>query len=341
MQKTNVNGLIDNVSQFDIRKKHFAETYFVLFNDPEQMITLVVRYVLSNGQQEKDKVAEVWIWFKDEKNQIDFSVKQQSPLALAKISKDQFLLEIGECGITDGKAWGKVVYNNDTINWDFTLHQEGAIGIDRFPGIIKYLPFAKFYSPYCKHDLSGTLSFNDHHYSLNKIHASDGHYFGAKKAKSWNWGNCVNFKEDPDFLFEGISIIAQPFSTPALWLYFHWQGKIYNCSGMIGSFMNNKEVISTPDRWKFTAQKDGFIFEGEMWADPKDMIMHYHPLPNDQFLYTTISLQASMQLDIYQQTQAGKEKIKTLTADKTATFEITKPEQNQAVVRRYTLSNGV
>ena len=335
MKKTNINKPINNITRFRDNQPNFAETYFILLNDPVQDVTMVVRYVLFNGQEPANQLAETWVWFRDRKQNKEIALRQKNKLTHAKIAKDKFYLEIGDAGITDGKAWGTINTDTNQISWELTLHEEGAIGIDRFPGLIKYTPFPKFYSPFCKHKLSGQVKFNDKEYQFNQVNGSDGHYWGAKKAFSWNWGNCVNFKEDPEFLFEGISVVANPNLPPALWMFFHWNNKIYNCSGVLHSMLRNKEMSSDLDSWEFMAASKDITFHGKMHAVPEDMILHSHPLPNNKFLYTTITLNANLEIDIYKKTKSGQQKLQTLTAVNTASFEVTKPYRNTQVTRQY------
>jgi hypothetical protein len=333
--KTNINKPINNITRFNGKQPNLSETYFILLNDPIQDVTMVVRYVLFNGRETANQLAEVWVWFRDKKQNKEIALRQKNPLNSAKIAKDIFHLEIGNSGITDDKAWGILNTDTDNISWELTLHKENAIGIDRFPGLIKYTPFPKFYSPYCKHQLSGQVKFNGQMYLFNHVNASDGHYWGAKKALSWNWGNCVNFKEDPHFLFEGISVHANPKLPPALWMFFHWNNKIYNCSGILHSMLRNKETHSELNDWQFTATSGDIMFHGKMHASPTDMIMHSHPLPDNKFLYTTITLNADLEITVAKKTKNGQQILQTLTAINTASFEVTRHYRNMQVAREY------
>ena len=65
------------------------------------------------------------------------------------------------------------------------------------------------------------------------------------------------------------------------------------------------------------------------------MILLVHPLPDGSSLYTTISTTANMTISIYEEQNDGWNKVQTLTAEKTATFEVTKPIRNSSVIREF------
>jgi hypothetical protein len=330
----NVNPSIDNITMFDKDVIGFSEAYYVLWNDPVQKLSMVMRYVLFNGPTEETKIAEVWGWFRDRKSTVDVAIRQRYPLDAAKISKDKFHLEIGQSGIAQGKCWGEVTSDSDTVSWTFDMSDVGAIAIDRIPDMDAYELFPKFYSPYCKHTLSGRVTVNGQEYTLSNIQASDGHYWNTHHLQTWNWGNCVNFNEDDDFLFEGVSARFNEWSSPSNWMAFNWAGKTYQ-SNIVDSMFKNQELTSDLNSWSFRAELDGVLFSGEMDADPEDMILIMHPLPNGEFLYTTIAVNANLTLKIHKLFEGNWELVKTLTARDVAAFEVTKPVRNPGVKREF------
>jgi hypothetical protein len=328
------NEKISNLTAFDKNIIGFSEAYYVLWNDPKQKLSMVVRYVLFNGPTNETKIAEVWGWFRDKKSTVDVAIRQRYHLDAAQISKDKFNLEIATSGISQGKCWGEVFSDTDKLSWEFDMSDEGAIGINRLPGTDEYEILPKFYSPYCKHKLSGRVTVNGQEYLLENINASDGHYWNTHNLRSWNWGNCVNFKEDPDFLFEGVAAKFNDWSSASSWMSFHWEGKTYQ-SNLADAFLKNREITSDLNSWSFSAEKDGVLFTGEMNANPDDMILIVHPLPNGQFLYTTISYNANLILKVHKMYDGNWEIVKTLTAEDSASFEVTKPVRNSEVKREF------
>jgi hypothetical protein len=308
------------------------EAYYFLWNDPVEQLSMVVRYVLSGHANQ----AQIWAWFRDRKNPTcDVAIIQQYPLDIVTVSKDRLHMEIGPSGIQEKTFWGEVSSNANKVKWYFDIDPKNIIGINRVPCMEQYDFYPKFASPYCKHTLSGTVTVNGHEYNVSQVHGSDGHYWNTHNLRSWNWGNCVNFKEDTNALFEGISARFNDWSQPSSWMSFYYENQLYT-SSVIDSIFFNRELESELDLWRFSAEKENLLFKGEMRTDPKDMILLIHPLPNDQYLYTHISYTADMTLDIYQKkTNNDWEQIKTLTADKTASFEVTKPVRHQKVTRQF------
>jgi hypothetical protein len=325
---------INNVSMFNRDIVGFSEAYYVLWNDPTQKISMVVRYVLFNGPTEETKIAEVWGWFRDRNTTADVAIRQRYHLDAAKISKDKFHLEIGPSGITAGRCWGTVESDEDKVSWDFDMSEADAIAVNRIPGLDSDDFFPKFYSPYCKHTLSGRITVNQQAYQVDNIPATDGHYWNTHNLHTWNWGNCVNFSEDPDCLFEGVAARFNEWSSPSVWTTFQWGGKRYQ-TNIVESMFKNRELTSNLNHWTFSAEADGVLFIGEMDAEPDDMVLLVHPLPNGEFLYTTIAVNANFTLKVHKYYEGQWELFQTLTARDCAAFEVTKPIRNPEVKREF------
>ena len=110
---------------------------------------------------------------------------------------------------------------------------------------------------------------------------------------------------------------------------------MYPCN-ILDSMFINRETKSELNVWEFSTEKDGCRFHCVVDANPQDMILLVHPLPDGGNLYTTITTTANMTVHIEEQDDRGDwKKVKTLTAEKTATFEVTKPIRNPAVTREF------
>lgn len=329
------NVFTDNKFHFDRSKAHDYEAHYILWNDPQQQIAMMFRYVLLKNPEANDSSVQVWGCFWDKNNpQNDIGLIKRYPLEELSISQDGHCVKMANSGIFDQKSWGDIATDTQQLRWEFEVDSSSCIAIDRFPDVAQYQFFPKFSSPACKSKLSGWVEVNGTRYEINKVNASDGHYSNIQNMVAWQWGNCVNFQEDRDFLFEGISVKFNDWTTPSVWGFYHWDNNKYACN-FVDSMFINRDTKSELNCWEFTTQKDGFIFKCGVTARPQEMILLIHPLPDGSHLYTTITLTADMSIDIYdQQTQ---QKVKTVTADRTATFEVTKPVRNKAVTREFTI----
>lgn len=331
-----MNKNITNQFIIDFKKEYDYEAHYILWNDPSQGISMMFRYTLLKTPDPETSKAEVWACFWDRnKAENDVGWIKKYPIGDFKLSNNNYRLEIGSSGVDQTEAWGHVNKENTQIKWHFDLDTKGSIEVNRFPGVEQYQFFPNFYSSHCKHKLTGWVQVNQDRYEVHQVNASDGHYTNLQNLTSWTWGNCVNFKEDPDFLFEGITTYYNDWTSPSTWLFFYWKGKRYE-SNIIDAMFINRELESKLNHWSFRSEKDDVCFEGRMTADPETMISLAHPLPDGTNLYTTITLNATLVIDIYTKGSQGSwEKVQTLTADKTATFEVTKPVKNKLVKREF------
>jgi len=327
---------ITNQFVINLEKENDYEAHYILWNDPQQEISMMFRYTLLKTPDLETSKAEVWACFWDKKkieNNVGWIKKY--PLTGFKLSNNKYRLEIGSSGIDQTKAWGEISEGNRKIKWSFDLDATASIAVNRLPNVEQYTFLPKFYSSYCKHKLTGWVEINQDRYEVNEVNASDGHYTNLQNLTSWSWANCVNFKEDPDFLFEGIATYYNDWTSPSTWLFFYWNGKRYE-SNIIDAIFINRELESKPTQWSFKSEKDDICFEGKITADPETMISLTHFLPDGTNLYTAITLNATLIIDIYKKNSDGsREKVQTLTADRSATFEVTKPIKNQLVKREF------
>ena len=101
---------ISNHTIFDPTVPGFNEAYYVIWTDPAQQLSMVIRYVLFNGPDADSQVAQVWAWFRDRQNGVDTAYRQVYPLSQAKWDSTKCDLQIGSAsGLTDDRAWGRVL----------------------------------------------------------------------------------------------------------------------------------------------------------------------------------------------------------------------------------------
>lgn len=326
---------INNRFVFDINKENDYEAHYILWNDYKQEIMMMFRYALLKRPNEGGSNIKVWACFWDQKKpENNVGWIKEYPLSDLRLSNNNYRLEIGNSGMDKTSAWGDISNGDKKLRWRFDLDVSNSIAVDRVPGVREYQFFVNFYSSYCRHKINGWVEVNNDHYEIKNINSSDGHYSNIQNLRSWNWGNCVNFKEDPDFLFEGISAYHNDWTTASSWLFFYWKGKRYE-SNIIDAMFYNRELSSELNRWSFSAEKNGVCFQGQMTADPQTMILLTHPLPDGSSLYTTITLNANLVIDIYEKDSHNEwQKVQTVTAEK-ATFEVTKPVRNKCVTREF------
>ncbi|WP_018969776.1 hypothetical protein [Rubritalea marina] len=328
---------MDNSLKFDATQTGFSESFYVLWNDPEQQLSMIVRYVLFNGPTEETKIAQVWAWFRDRspEGKADFAIKQSFPLAAAQFDQGEEGLNIAHSGITPERCWGEVSNGENTLQWDFEMDASTCIAVDRLADVYDSPLFPKFYSPACKHALTGSVTLDQQQYSLEQVAASDGHYWNVHNMHSWSWCNAVQFQNNPDFLFEGIGFHLNDWGQPSVWLTIEWNGQRYN-SNLIDAMYHNRQLNSSLDSWEFRMERNEIKFEGTVTAKAEDMILITHPLPDGSSLYTHISYNADLVIHVFEKREGEWVKVDTAIATDTASFEVTKTERNPHVTREFT-----
>lgn len=324
-----------NLFLFDQSKENDYEVHYFLWNDPKQGISMMFRYEMVKRPSFEDSTAAVWGTFWDNNiSDNNVGLIQYAPVDQLYIAEDKKQIDIGESGMNKQKAWGKISNDQASFEWSFDIDATNAIPVNRIENLGKTTFLPNFSSDYCRSKLNGWVNVNGHRYEINDLKASDGHYSNIQNLFSWTWGNCVNFKDDPDFVFEGISIKYNNWMSPSLCLFFFWEGKRYETS-LVDSMFIHKETGSELDSWSFIAEKDDVRFDCEISANPEDMILLIHPLPDGNAFYTHITLSANMQINISKKTNQEWQNVKSIRAERTATFEVTKPVKHSLVNREF------
>jgi hypothetical protein len=292
--------------------------------------------VLHNGILEEDKRAEIWGMFRDRTQEgVDLAIRQRYPIGRALlVNTEETRLAIGPCGYGENRVWGKVTSPDGTLEWDFTLDKSQAIAINRIREADQYDLYPHFQSNGCKQRISGSVTIRGVRYDVQNILASDGHYWNTKHMRSWAWAHCANFQGDSDFLFEGIGTRFNDWSQTSMWLTFIYKGERIE-SNIVDAFQYNLELDSGLASWGFVAERGNLRFVGKVSANVDDMILLIHPLPDDEYLYTHISYEADMTIDIERKTGLRWWKTEQRVGQGTASFEVTRKVRNQDVRREF------
>ncbi|GJM14615.1 MAG: hypothetical protein DHS20C12_30180 [Pseudohongiella sp.] len=324
----------DNGVRFDANAESFVESFYVNWSDQTTQRAMVTRYVMVNGGSAETSFAEVWCWFRDKKKGIDKSYRQQYPLSAAKYTKGETGIMIGNsCSLDENRCKGRILADGDDISWDFDLDKSSAVAINRVPDTEKLDYFFQFRSLGCKQSLSGTLSVNELYYDIDNVKATDGHYWNVQQLQTWSWANCVDFEEDSSAVLESIGYcLYQPCAPTITHSALKTDSGFYQ-NGALDSVYRNSSSYTDSKSWQYSSESDGCYYEAKLSADSDDMILILHPLPDGNFLYTTISLFANAVVDVFE--EKGGNKTKQLNARGCASFEVTSPVKNEAVTREF------
>lgn len=329
-----ISAELDNLTRWQNKKRDFFETYYIKWNDCQQNYAGWVRYTLysSTSHQPEAAVWGTFIDFKDPSKRI--SIKETFPLEKAEISRDCFRLIIGSSGITHREAWGEVSANNVRLSWKLRAEDEGLM-VRHIPWPLYRgsLPPTKFVAPLCWYPLSGEVIVNEQALSIKGSPAHQGHFWGTKQVSAWTWGNCSSFQDDPTFKFEGVVGMMRHGNVelpPVRSFFFHWEDKLYACNDVITAFFINQSQHDLC-KWEFQAKSGNLLFVGEMKSSPEDMIVYRFQDPDGELRYSHNNFKADLKIEIYRLNGSDRQKIKTVTAEGTAAFEVAQPQLDSRV----------
>ncbi len=117
--------------------------------------------------------------------------------------------------------------------------------------------------------------------------------------------------------------LGEKTSPPFNVFCFFWEGSVYKLGGPWHWVKNRSE--GSIDRWHIEGKSGDLIFVGDVWADPKEMAGVRYEDTNGSARYCHNSKTADMRVQIFREKKSGWEPVKTLTASKSAAFEVVQP----------------
>jgi hypothetical protein len=211
--------------------------------------------------------------------------------------------------------------------WNLRLESPGAL-VNHLPLHWGPFPRTKFISPFCGGRWSGSVQVGNETFDVQNAPAVQSHFWGTKIVAAWVWGHCASFREDPDFVFDGVwakERIAGISLSPITCLFFHWEGKTYSCNSLRQALFSNRSEHNLY-AWSFEAQSGDLLFRGVMSGLPGRKIIWTHLDPDGEARYGHIDLTADLRLEILRRNGDEWQSVKTLTAENTAMFEVSQPE---------------
>jgi len=172
-------------------------------------------------------------------------------------------------------------------------------------------------------------------FQQDNINATDGHYWNVEQLQTWSWANCVDFQEDETAVLEAIGYcLYQPSAPTVTHSALKTEDGFYQNTPLDSVYRNSNSVTESQN-WQFSSETDKCYYEANITADPDDMILILHPLPDGGFLYTTISQFGTAVVDVYE--NKGGSKVRQLNSVSSTAFEVTSPIRNDAVTREFSI----
>lgn len=314
-----------NSTRYTQDKNHFHEVYYVQWLDPVGDYVGWLRYTLTNSVTTGQEAA-IWATFIHRSDASkNIAIQQRFLINQTTIASDQLELIIDKTsGITDRHIWGSVAEGDAQLSWDLKIERDGIV-VQHIPTQLHTgnFPSTKFVAPQCGCRLSGSFNVNGRIIELNNVKGLVAHFWGTKHVATWAWANCLNFNEDPNFYFDGVSARMRlgSYFTPAMTcLFFYWEDKLYACNNLLSAFVSNKSQYDLSS-WQFSAKKDDYQFSGKITSVPEKMLLWQTNEEDDNQKKVHLTFCADITIDIAKRTRSGWKKIKTMTANHACTYE--------------------
>jgi hypothetical protein len=170
--------------------------------------------------------------------------------------RERFFLRIGPGELSMGRATGRVVGDGPggvEIAWDLRF-ATGTGMLRHLPAEGLYadgVPGSKIVSPHVSTRFEGSLVIGGRTIEVRDAPGMQGHNWGPGVSEHWIWAHANTFEDEPDAVFEALSVAAAPglLPLPALTvLYLRLRGR--------------EVLLNRPDRMLRTrARQDGLAWE--------------------------------------------------------------------------------
>lgn len=250
----------------------FQEVWYLKFNDLQSSRALWLRFTVLISKDQSKKIAEVWAIFFDKRDGLikKTGVKETFPLSkFTAANEDGF--HIGDNAFNDRHTSGSIENGGNRIRWEFST-VPGTSGNHNFiPESLQRIRVTSNTAVTVYEDLryTGWCEVNGERFDWRDAPGMQGHLSGPKNGHSWVWGHCNTFVDEDGhtapLIWDGLCARAGlgPYALPPLpSMFFQISGTQLIFNTMCDAF-HIKSAYGY-DGWRFTAEKSGFRFAGNL-----------------------------------------------------------------------------
>lgn len=261
----------------------YYESRYIRANHPEQPQALWLRETLLLPT-EGDPVADVWVMLFDPEGQGNRALKEPYPIDAAAYEYDNWTARIGAASIDDRSAQGVVTggpsltagsAGGRSARWDLriTPGSEGPVKLLTDRAYKSRIPTAKTTVRHPMAQFDGVVELDDARLVLDGWTGSVNHNWGTRHTPAYAFGQVCGFDDAPDSSLEIATARAAlgPVLTPAATLFvFRHAGQEFAVRSFLGSLQTHGRY--QPFAWAFGGRVRDQMIEGEMTAEPADVI---------------------------------------------------------------------
>jgi hypothetical protein len=307
----------------------YYESRYIRANHPEQPQALWLRETLLLPTA-GDAVADVWVMVFDPEGEGNRALKEPYPIDAAAYEYDNWTARIGAASIDDRSAQGVVTGGNRSARWDLRI-TPGADAEVRLLTERAYkarIPTAKTTVRHPLARFDGQVELDDARLVLDGWTGSVNHNWGTRHTPAYAFGQVCGFDDAPDSSLEIVTARAAvgPVLTPAATLFvFRHAGQEFAVRSILGSLQTHGRY--RPFSWSFGARVGEQMIEGELVAEPADVIGLTYTDTDGGSKYCYNSAIATCRMQV-----AGKAfERRELLATRRAMFEILTDKRHDAV----------
>jgi hypothetical protein len=253
-------------------KAPYYESRFIRANDPDGPQALWLRQTLLLPTA-GDPVADVWVMvFDPEGNR---ALKEPYPVDAAVYDYDTWTARIGAATIGDRSAYGVITGGNRSARWDLriTPGNEQPVKLLTDRGYAGRFPTAKTMVRHPLASFDGLLELDEMRVTVDGWTGSVNHNWGRRHTPAYAFGQVCGFDESPESTLEIVTARAAlgPISLPTATLFvFRHGGQEFAVRSIPATLRTHGRY--RPFSWSFGARVDELMLEGEITAEPGDVI---------------------------------------------------------------------
>jgi len=313
-------------------KTPYYESRFVRANHPEQPLALWLRETLLLPTAGAP-VADVWVMVFDPDGAGNRALKVGYPIGSADYCYESgggaWTARIGDTAIDDVSAQGAIAGGGRSAAWNLSIAPGGqpAVKLLTERGYRAPFPTAKTMVRHPLATFDGQLELDGARLGLQHWTGSVNHNWGKRHTPAYAFGQVCGFDGAPESSLEVVTAHAAvgPVSLPAATLFvLRFGGREFAVRSILGARRTHGRYL--PFSWSFGGRVEGVTMEGEITAEPSDVIglTYFDTGGATKYCYNSALATCRIQL-------SGDGFRDELVASRRAMFEILLPEPHEGV----------
>jgi hypothetical protein len=255
-------------------KPPYYESRFIRANHPDRAQALWLRETVLLPTA-GNSVADVWVMVFEPDGAGNRALKVSYPIDDADYDDDAWTARIGASTIDDASAQGNVSLGDRSARWDLRItpgaHDEVRLLTDR--AYAARIPTAKTTVRHPLVQFDGLVELDGARTMVDGWTGSVNHNWGTRHTPAYAFGQVCGFDDASESTLEIVTARAAlgPFLTPAATLFvFRHDGQEFAVRSILASLQSHGRY--RPFTWSFGGRAGERMIEGEITADPADVI---------------------------------------------------------------------